>query len=45
MPVGLDYIFQGQRFDIFMEFAPVLELAPDSEVTAEAGFGVRYFFH
>lgn len=44
IPVGLDYIFEGNRFDVFMEVAPVLELTPDSDVTAEAGFGARYFF-
>ncbi len=44
VPVGLAYIFEDGRFDLFMEVAPILDLAPRTDVEAAAGFGVRFFF-
>lgn len=43
-PIGLAYIFEGSRFDVFMEAAPTLDLAPRTDVEIGAGVGVRYFF-
>jgi hypothetical protein len=43
-PIGLAYIFEGSRFDVFMEAAPTLDLAPRTDVELTAGVGVRYFF-
>jgi hypothetical protein len=45
VPVGLAYIFESSRVDLFMEIAPILDLAPDTDVTANGGIGVRYFFN
>jgi hypothetical protein len=43
-PIGLAYIFEGSRFDVFMEAAPTLDLVPRTDVEAAAGVGVRYYF-
>lgn len=44
IPIGLTYIFDGAPVDIFFEVVPILDLAPDTEFTANAAVGIRYFF-
>ncbi len=44
IPVGLAYIFEGSRVDLFLEVVPLLDIAPESEFTMNAGLGARYFF-
>ena len=44
IPTGLDYIFEGSRFDVFLELVPILDLAPDTDLNINAGLGARYFF-
>jgi hypothetical protein len=44
VPIGLVYIFPGDRFDIFIEAVPVLNLIPGTGFDLNAGAGVRYFF-
>jgi len=44
IPLGLDYIFEGSRFDLFLELVPILDLAPETELNLNAGLGARYFF-
>jgi hypothetical protein len=44
IPVGLDYIFEGNNVDIFLEIAPVLDLIPSTDLDFNGGIGVRYFF-
>jgi hypothetical protein len=43
-PVGLDYLFEGAPFDIFLEIVPVLDLAPDTDVDFNAALGGRFWF-
>ena len=45
VPLGLAYIFPSSRADMFVEVAPLLDLAPDTDVSVNAAAGVRYFFH
>jgi hypothetical protein len=46
IPVGLAYLFGGGTpLDIFVEVVPILDLTPDSDVTLNASFGLRYWFH
>jgi hypothetical protein len=45
IPVGLDYIFQGDRLNAFLELAPALELVPDTDLDFDLGLGLRYLFH
>ena len=44
IPLGLDYLFEGSRFDLFLELVPILDLAPETELNLNAGLGARYFF-
>jgi hypothetical protein len=41
--VGVTYIFE-QPFDVFLELAPTLLLAPDVGVGIDAGLGGRFYF-
>jgi len=44
IPVGLEYIFSGERVDIFLEIVPLLDLVPDTGFSLNGVIGVRYFF-
>ncbi len=44
IPVGLTYIFDGAPIDIFFEVVPILDLIPDTDFTANAAIGARFFF-
>jgi hypothetical protein len=44
VPIGLTYIFPGDRFDVFLEAAPVLNFLPGTGFEFNAAVGVRYFF-
>ena len=43
-PVGLDYLFARDPFDIFFEIVPILDLAPDTDASLNASVGFRYWF-
>jgi hypothetical protein len=46
IPVGLDYLPGGNTpLDVFLEIVPILDLVPNTDVTLNASFGVRYWFH
>ncbi|MBI4810634.1 MAG: hypothetical protein HY800_04185 [Ignavibacteriales bacterium] len=42
---GIGYLFKDVPFDLFIEIAPILDLAPKTELSMNAGFGARFFFH
>ena len=42
-PVGLDYYFSGAPFDVFVELAPVLDVAPDTDFDIEGAIGGRFW--
>jgi hypothetical protein len=44
IPVGVAYHFATAPFDIFVELAPILELAPDTEFNMEGALGGRFYF-
>jgi hypothetical protein len=44
LPLGMVYEFEDSPIDVFFEVAPILDLAPETEVRVNGGFGVRYFF-
>ena len=44
VPLGLDYLFANHRWDIFIEVAPVIDLAPDTDFDVSGGLGARYYF-
>lgn len=43
-PVGLDYHFADTPIELFIEIVPILDLAPDTELDFNGGFGARYYF-
>jgi len=43
-PVGVSYIFPDKPVDVFVEVAPVLDLAPSTRLGFMAGIGARYWF-
>lgn len=43
-PVGLAYMFANSPLDVFVEVAPILDLAPSTELEFNGAFGIRYFF-
>jgi hypothetical protein len=44
VPLGVDYVFSGAPLDIFLEVAPLLDLAPGTDFRLHGGFGIRYYF-
>ncbi len=44
IPVGLVYWPSSVPLDVFLEVAPVLDLAPATEFSGNGGIGVRFFF-
>lgn len=44
VPFGVSYLFEGAPIDLFAEVAPVMNVAPDTDLEAEGGIGIRYFF-
>ena len=44
IPVGLDYMFENSRFDVFFEIVPTLNLTPSTDFDLNAALGGRFFF-
>lgn len=44
VPFGLVHFVKDAPLDIFVEIAPIMDLAPETEVSANGGIGLRYFF-
>lgn len=44
IPVGIEYIFENEAFDVFLEVAPLLDLTPGTQFNMQGGIGGRYFF-
>ena len=42
--IGVSYIFSYVPFDVFGEIAPVLDIAPETEVNFNVAFGGRFWF-
>lgn len=43
-PIGINYLFEEIPLSLFLEIAPVLDLAPSTRGDFTAGIGVRYRF-
>ncbi len=41
---GIDIIFEEAPIDIFVEIAPILDIAPETEFNGNANLGFRYWF-
>ena len=44
VPLGLVYELDESPIDVFFEVAPILDIAPGTELRVNGGFGIRYFF-
>ncbi|UCG51173.1 MAG: hypothetical protein JSW58_13380 [Candidatus Latescibacterota bacterium] len=44
VPVGIAYWFEDAPLDVFFEIVPILDLIDETEFTANAAIGIRYFF-
>lgn len=42
--IGVSYIFEEAPVDVFFEIAPIMDLAPETELNANAGIGARFWF-
>jgi hypothetical protein len=42
--IGIGYLFREAPIDLFFEVAPILDVAPRTELSINGGFGARYFF-
>ena len=42
--IGTSYMFETAPIDVFIEAAPIMDLIPGTELTANAGIGFRYWF-
>jgi hypothetical protein len=45
VPLGAEYLFADHPVDLFLEVVPILDIAPETDLTLNAGVGARYFFH
>ena len=44
IPIGIDYLFDGGRFDVFVEIAPIFNFVPDTDFDLSGGVGARFYF-
>lgn len=44
IPVGISYLFGSDPLDVFLEIAPVVDIAPATDVNFNGGLGIRYYF-
>ena len=44
VPFGISYLPDGTPLDFFVEVAPIMDFAPDTELDVDAAIGVRYYF-
>ncbi len=43
-PIGLSTFIADGDFDLFIELVPIMDLAPDTDFSLNAGLGIRYWF-
>ncbi len=44
IPIGLDYLFDNGRFDVFVEIAPIFNVMPKTAFGLSGGVGARFYF-
>jgi hypothetical protein len=44
IPLGVTYLFPKAPFDLFAELAPILDVAPESEMDVSVALGARFYF-
>lgn len=44
LPVGIAFLLRSAPIEFFLELAPIVDLAPATELSGNGGVGVRYYF-
>jgi len=44
IPIGLDYVLDNGRFDVFIEIAPIFDVIPKTKFYLSGGVGARFYF-
>ncbi len=44
VPLGFNYLFADAPLDLFVEIAPIIDLAPSTDLNGDGVIGVRYYF-
>lgn len=45
VPLGMSYFFENKKpYEFFIEIAPILDLAPDVDISVNAAVGLRFYF-
>lgn len=44
VPVGLNYLFEDSPIGLFIEVAPIFNIAPSTDFDVDGGVGIRYYF-
>ncbi|MGH8003699.1 MAG: hypothetical protein ACRECJ_03125 [Limisphaerales bacterium] len=44
VPLGLVHFIKDTPLDVFIEVAPIMDLAPETDMSANGGIGLRYYF-
>lgn len=44
VPLGIDYVSDSGRFDVFFEIAPILDIVPETSFAFSGGAGIRFYF-
>ncbi len=44
IPIGLDWLFDNGRFDVFVEIAPIFNVIPETDFDLSGGVGARFYF-
>ena len=44
IPFGVAYLLEASPLDFFLEIVPIMDLAPDTELEFNGGFGARLYF-
>lgn len=44
IPVGINYLFEDEPFDAFLEIAPLLAVYPETDIDLSLAIGLRYRF-
>ena len=44
IPIGLDFLLDDGRFDIFVEIAPIFNVIPETDFSLSGGVGARFYF-
>ncbi|HLR33445.1 MAG TPA: hypothetical protein VK074_13230, partial [Fodinibius sp.] len=43
IPVGLNYLFDNSPVGLFLEVAPIFNLAPETDFDVDGALGVRFY--